>query len=507
MQSAPVYTVPTLHVDVQESDCIEDMINALRQLHRVQNNMFEAIEKRLGVEQNKYNSIMERIQTAKTKVDAIMNLRGGRATTLFSSARFPAPPGSTERAFQPIFGGMEDYERKTGFEDFDDEDRQHFPGNTNPISAPPSTSELLDLLWRANQVDDQHRFLTSTGLGTLPQHLESVSSILVFNSNEMPYKKYDETLDNIFEHMNTREKGDDESKKKEMFAQGQTLLKGDDLPAVAALDMTYKPKMKEQPMLQFQTNLDFGSELPAVAVDASWQGAAETQDSSIAPTVFQASLPALPSIADSIPSPTATQRPSNAPQLTNGSGTGTAASMNAPPQAASAAPPPPPPPMANTAPPPPPPLPTATVQPAAPAAKVPEGVPKAVAAPSRGGLLDAIRNAGGAKALKGKKPKPRKEQSAPAPKKAAPMSLADEMRMKLQRRANIMSGREDKAEQAAAKKRRPTLKAAPKEDEDAGAGGFSTKNMGGLAALLKSKETAKPRVDSFDDEESDWDSD
>ena len=107
--------------------------------------------------------------------------------------------------------------------------------------------------------------------------------------------------------------------------------------------------------------------------------------------------------------------------------------------------------------------------------------------------------------MKGKLKKPRKER--PAPKKAAPMSLADEMRMKLQRRANIMSGREDKAEQAVAKKRRPTLKAAPKEDEDEGSGGFSTKNMGGLVALLKSKETAKPRVDSFDEEESDWDSD
>ena len=257
MQSATVYTVPTVHMDVQESDCVEDMINALRQLNSVQTKMFQRISSRISEEKLRYNNLTARINTAKGKVNAIANSRGSRATTLFSSARFPggknnsnnnnsSNPESTE--YKTIYGGLEEYERKSGFEDFDDDGRQHFPGNTNATSGPTSTSELLDLLWRSNQHESK-RMSTVSGLGPLPSHLQAVSSTLLFNTNEMPYKKYDEQYDNVFE-VKVREK-EEEKKKKEMFAQGQTLLKGDDLPSVKALDMTYKPKMKAQPTLHF----------------------------------------------------------------------------------------------------------------------------------------------------------------------------------------------------------------------------------------------------------------
>ena len=523
-------------MDVQESDCVEDMINALRQLNSVQTKMFEHIGSRINKEKQRYDNLMSRINTARGKVTAIANSRGNRATTLFSSARFPSGNGNVgmgkdgtsadRKEYKPIYGGLEQYERKSGFEDFDDDGRQHFPGNTNASSAPTSTSELLDLLWRSNQ-HETNNMSTVSGLGPLPSHLQAVSSTLLFNTNEMPYKKYDEQYDNVFE-VKVREKNE-ELKKKEMFAQGQTLLKGDDLPSVKALDMSYKPKMKAQPTLQFQTNLNFGADLPAVAADASWQGGDENVNS-IAPTVFQANLPALPSIEDSMPVTKAP--PSN-------SGT----SVNNPPSAPSntqteaiktEAPPPPPPPMpSSTNSPPPPP-----VQPppaaSAPKAKIVTEGGVDPTAGNRGGLLAAIRNAGGAKKLKSKPKKERKQK--PPPEKPKQLSLAEEMRMKLSRRANIMSGRADKEEQKKSKKRRETLKAKvnsvnafsnslaklkSSKDRDGKAeqpeevkpkeevGGFTTKNMGSLAALLKSKESSKSRKDSMDsfDSESDWDSD
>ena len=535
MQSSSVFTVPTVHMDVQESDCVEDMINALRQLNSVQTKMFEHIGSRISKEKQRYDNLMTRINTARGKVTAIANSRGNRATTLFSSARFPSgngnegmgkDGGSTDRKeYKPIYGGLEQYERKSGFEDFDDDGRQHFPGNTNTSGAPTSTSELLDLLWRSNQHETSN-MSTVSGLGPLPSHLQAVSSTLLFNTNEMPYKKYDEQYDNVFE-VKVREKNE-ELKKKEMFAQGETLLKGDDLPSVKALDMSYKPKMKAQPTLQFQTNLNFGADLPAVAADASWQGGDENVNS-IAPTVFQANLPALPSIEDSMPMPKAP--PSNAGTSTNNA---TPAASNSQPETIKAeAPPPPPPPMPSSTNPPPPP-----VQPppaaSAPKAKIVTEDGLDPTAGNRGGLLAAIRNAGGAKKLKSKPKKERKQK--PLPEKPKQLSLAEEMRMKLSRRANIMSGRADKEEQKKSKKRRETLKAKvnavnafsnslaklkstkdtddkAKPNEDAKpqeeVGGFTTKNMGGLAALLKSKESTKNRKDSMDsfDSESDWDSD
>jgi hypothetical protein len=542
MQSATVYTVPTVHMDVQESDCVEDMINALRQLNHVQTNMFQRIGARIKEEKQRYDSLIFRITTAKGKVNAIANLRGSRATTLFSSARFPKGSSSKESQntnnagngveYKTIYGGLEDYERKSGFEDFDDDGRQHFPGNTNATSGPTSTSELLDLLWRSNQHETKS-MLTVSGLGPLPSHLNAVSSTLLFNTNEMPYKKYDEQYDNVFE-VKVREK-EEEKKKKEMFAQGQTLLKGDDLPSVKALDMTYKPKMKAQPTLQFQTNLNFGADLPAVAADASWQGG-EDNLNSIAPTVFQANLPALPSIEDSIPSPTAKLQNNNS-NSTNPSGNNTNSAAPPPPPPAAnnitAAPPPPPPPPANNSPPPIPPPATNT---APPKAKIVTETGIDPTAGNRGGLLAAIRNAGGAKKLKAKPKKERKTK--PLPEKPKTLSLAEEMRMKLSRRANIMSGRADKEEQQKSKERRtsvlkakvnsvnafskglkglkkakkvetPTIEEEKEEKPKEEVGGFTTKNMGGLAALLKARETDDTRRDSRDSfaSESDWDSD
>ena len=51
-----------------------------------------------------------------------------------------------------------------------------------------------------------------------------------------------------------------------------------------------------------------------------------------------------------------------------------------------------------------------------------------------------------------------KERKAkPLPEKPKTLSLAEEMRMKLSRRANIMSGRADKEEQQKSKQRRTTV--------------------------------------------------
>ena len=117
MQSSSVFTVPTVHMDVQESDCVEDMINALRQLNSVQTKMFEHIGSRISKEKQRYDNLMTRINTARGKVTAIANSRGNRATTLFSSARFPSgngnegmgkDGGSTDRKeYKPIYGGLE----------------------------------------------------------------------------------------------------------------------------------------------------------------------------------------------------------------------------------------------------------------------------------------------------------------------------------------------------------------------------------------------------------------
>ena len=268
----------------------------------------------------------------------------------------------------------------------------------------------------------------------------------------MPYAQY-ETLDNLM-GVRARER-EEEEEKRQMHAQPETLIKGDNLPAVAALDMSYKPKMKQQPTMQFQTNLDFGAALPAVASDTAWNDAGGETSDSIAPSIFQAAASSLPSIEDAMgPMPELSAAALHHPllplqlqhrrrrrhhhryQLRSSRKRSLKRSLKhslkrslAQPQAQA----------------PPPPMP-------APAAKKCPPPPEADST-GRSGLMDAIRGAGGLTSRK-KRAKERRVKEQPAA--AKPMSLAEEMREKLLRRQGAISGRGTAQRQ---KKRRMTVTA------------------------------------------------
>jgi WAS family protein 1 len=67
------------------------------------------------------------------------------------------------------------------------------------------------------------------GLGGLPKNLTSISSLLLFNTEENPYKKY-VTIDPLYGAVTrTREGvGEEENRKHRCFA--SPLVKGDDAP-------------------------------------------------------------------------------------------------------------------------------------------------------------------------------------------------------------------------------------------------------------------------------------
>ena len=75
--------------------------------------------------------------------------------------------------------------------------------------------------------------------------------------------------------------------------------------------------------------------------------------------------------------------------------------------------------------------------------------------------------------------------------------------MAAQLQANKARNRRSSAIAANVIAKRPSL-----DPEDKSVGGFSTKGMAGLTALLAHKSTAqKPRADSFASADDDWDSD
>jgi hypothetical protein len=281
------------------------------------------------------------------------------------------------------------------------------------------------------------------GIGELPSMVQTVGSMLLYNSSINPYKEYQQ-LDNLLSSGRTFT-GDGE-KCKTLASAPSTLVSGDALPDISGLDLNYRPEMGEMAGLALPTNLP----LNFLAADISFDGVS------------------LPSIA-----PSANQRKADflLPQITDGYAANPSAKQTkdvpAPKPTSDLPPPPPPPPsggQSTTAPPttpppvnqppnPPPPVqqvPPPVVESAPPPAPPPvnnidddneDNGPSSGGAPS---FLDAIKGMSVAKLKSKEEAKVADAKIKREEVKAKPISMMDEMRLRMQRRNSAISGKDDK---------------------------------------------------------------
>ena len=218
-----------------------------------------------------------------------------------------------------------------------------------------ATEENMLLLGRINTYgSDMERvefIMEDEGLGPVPQQVEYVGSLLLFNSSINPYKNY-QTLDNLVSSGRTGK--ETLLAAKALASAPKSMLGGDALPDVGPnLDLTFKPEMGEMASLALPSNLplDFladlsyeGVALPSIAPSAAKanydlpQITAGSGGYSTGPTAKEASLPL----------------PVNDTGANSSNATGNASGAGAPPPPPSGAAAPPPPPSAARAPPPPP---------------------------------------------------------------------------------------------------------------------------------------------------------
>lgn len=89
-----------------------------------------------------------------------------------------------------------------------------------------------------------------------------MGSMLLFNTNENPYKEY-KALDNLFGGSgkeNVKSVSDRDNNQK-LSAAPSTIIDGDILPEIGAFDVGFKPKMKALNDFDLPSNLD----LPDIA--------------------------------------------------------------------------------------------------------------------------------------------------------------------------------------------------------------------------------------------------
>lgn len=116
--------------------------------------------------------------------------------------------------------------------------------------------DVLTIITRLNSNNREMQraefVMEDEGLGSLPTHISSISSVLLFNSAVNVYKNY-QTLDNL--ESTGREKTTKDETNKQLASAPATLLSGDALPDIQGLDLTFKPSMGEMSNLALPENL------------------------------------------------------------------------------------------------------------------------------------------------------------------------------------------------------------------------------------------------------------
>jgi hypothetical protein len=122
MQGDYVYSVPILYHDVKEPDCLEVVLQSLKHLQSVQDAVFARIGDRVDEERTRLTNINHRVSSCQLKIQAISG--STKATTLFSSAKYPAEKDIKE--FVPLFHDLP-YDGLPPIDD--DDERRFFPAN------------------------------------------------------------------------------------------------------------------------------------------------------------------------------------------------------------------------------------------------------------------------------------------------------------------------------------------------------------------------------------------
>ena len=271
------------------------MVDSLEYLDAVANDIFNRISARVADHRDDLVAINNRINVAQAKIDKIRNTTS-KATRVFSPPKYPPPDKLDE--YQSVF---RDVNVKL----------QGVRQNKSMVTArlQEVTRETIKTKMRPQLIDyarTKKKFsregvvmddpeLLGEGLGSLPRHLPSVSSLLLFNTSENPYRKY-VLLDPLGAKIKTRDTVAAEEDK--MAAAPSSILYGERLETGPQESTLYRPNMPDLPELEVPASLPF---LAFVADDVEY-----TADlgPSIAPSLANTSVPELPNLADptSVPS-------------------------------------------------------------------------------------------------------------------------------------------------------------------------------------------------------------
>ena len=288
--TSQVYNLPVVLPALRKEESYHQLVDALEYLDAVASDIFNRVSCRVAESRDQLTTINNRVNVAQAKIDKLRN-SSSKATRVFSAPKYPAPErlSDTTTVYQEVNPLLQRV-RKTKVDvesRLEEVTREVVAAKRKPfLLNPKKKKKVLDLRFAS---DDPEQ---GEGLGSLPHHLPSVSSLLLFNTSENPYKKY-VVLDplsgaTVKTRDNLNQEEDSLTDAPVTITQGEELLSG---PQDSVM---YVPVMPELPELEVPELLP---SLPYVAADMFY-----TADigKSIAPSLANVTVtvPELPNLAD-----------------------------------------------------------------------------------------------------------------------------------------------------------------------------------------------------------------
>lgn len=248
-----VYNVPIILPSLRREESINQIIDSLEYLEKITEDIFSKISSRVGENRERIASLNQRVDLAQAKIDRIKGIK--KATRVFSSAKYPAPPKLDP--YKSLYSTENDLEEIK---------RQSYRLNSKFTAVDEHImKEKLQFYNVHLDIKKKNDETKEEGLGSLPKNLHSVSSLLLFNTTENPYKKY-VMLDPLSGAVTKTRSNIEEEQG--IGAAPVTITQGEEIDRLAATNYFYVPNLGEVPEIDVPVYLP---DLPGIADDLAYR--------------------------------------------------------------------------------------------------------------------------------------------------------------------------------------------------------------------------------------------
>jgi WAS family protein 1 len=253
-----LFNISTISDDLTREEAICQIAHTLDYLNQTTNDVFKRIEDSIQSARTKLSSYDSRIQLVNSKINHIKKNYTNKATKIYSSAKYPVQEDEQQQAQQSSANFAFDTKWKQLFVCNQSIDMKHklqkYTTPYAPFDDLAFKDKLVEFGVPSNTIDiDRNSHINrenNIGLGSvLEDHIESVTSLLLFNTAQHPYKQT-----NVKDPLANLDIANKKARDQAASDQGQTLyeapqsiLKGEQLETIKKENIGYKPVAGDLP--------------------------------------------------------------------------------------------------------------------------------------------------------------------------------------------------------------------------------------------------------------------